>query len=446
MSDIVTEFINRYSISEFECLFPDLTGSAKGKIIPAQKYLKDRGFRLPEVIFFQTVTGNAPDDLDDLASEAEQDMILKPDYDTLCRVPWAKDPTALVIHDCVHKDDNLVEYAPRNVLKRVLQYYTDKGLEAMVAPELEFYLTQIEASPHNPLKAPLTRFHRPEGAGKGYSMDALNNFDPYLETIYQYCEMQGMDIDTLNHEYGTAQLEINFRHGQAIKLCDQVFLFKRICREAAIHYQMYATFMAKPIENQPGSSMHFHQSVIDKKTGKNIFVDDQGNYSQAFYHFIGGLQRYIPLTMSLYAPNVNSYRRLVPGFSAPINVEWGIDNRTVGLRIPMSSAENTRIENRLAGVDVNPYIAIAASLAAGYLGMTEKIEPRDMFEGDAGKGKTDLPLSLDESLQELGIPNMIHNILGNRFIKAYRLVKKSEYEDYSQVISSWEREHLLLNV
>ncbi|KAK3604172.1 hypothetical protein CHS0354_001979 [Potamilus streckersoni] len=375
---------------------------------------------MPEVTFFQTVTGETAD-YDELIEASETDMILKPDYSTICFVPWVSEPTAQIIHDCTNQDGSDVEFAPRNVLKRVLNFYHEKGWEPIIAPEMEFYLTQIEESPHNPLRPPVSRYKRPEKGGNAYSMDTLNEFDPLLEMLYQYCEQENLDIDTMNHEYGTAQLEMNFRHGEALKLADQVFHFKRSCREVAIRHNMYATFMAKPMEDQPGSAMHFHQSVINRKTKENIFVDAQGKYSENFYYFIGGLQKYIPLSMAFYGPNVNSYRRLVPDEGAPTNTEWGIDNRTSCIRVPFSSNKDSiRVENRLAGADTNPYLVIAASLAAGYLGIEEKIQPRAPIQGRSESRPNDLPMTMDEAIRGLDVPNALHNILGRRFIKIYR--------------------------
>jgi glutamine synthetase len=166
-------------------------------------------------------------------------------------------------------------------------------------------------------------------------------------------------------------MEINLLHGNALDLADQAFMFKRTAREAALRHKMYATFMAKPHAKEPGSAMHIHQSIVDLKTGKNVFSGPDGTPTPLFFSHIAGLQRYLPMAMALLAPNVNSYRRITRFQVAPINVQWGYDNRTAGLRVPMSDAQSRRVENRLSGADANPYLAKAASLACGYLGMIE---------------------------------------------------------------------------
>uniref|UniRef100_A0A1I8AMX0 Gln-synt_C domain-containing protein n=1 Tax=Steinernema glaseri TaxID=37863 RepID=A0A1I8AMX0_9BILA len=234
--------------------------------------------RLPESVLLQTVTGDFVEDeiYYDLLDPADIDMLCRPDSTAIYPVPWALEPTAIVIHDTFDKQGNPIELSPRN-------------------------------------------------------------FDPLFEDVYDWCEAQGLDLDTLIHEDGPAQMEINFRHGDALDLADQITVFKRTMREAALKHNVTATFMAKP--------------------------------------HIGGLQKYIPKVLPMFAPNVNSFRRFLPDTSAPVNVEWGEENRTVGLRVPTSSPESMRVENRLPGADANPYLAIAASLLCGYLGMVEGIAP-----------------------------------------------------------------------
>jgi glutamine synthetase len=192
--------------------------------------------------------------------------------------------------------------------------------------------------------------------------------------------------------------------------------------------------------------MHIHQSVVDTKTRKNIFSNADGTPSNLFFAHIAGLQKYMPAAMGLFCANVNSYRRLTRYLSAPINVHWGYDNRTAGLRVPMSSADARRVENRVGGADANPYIAIAASLACGYLGMIENLQPTDPITGSAHDLPFGLPRSLDEALRKLRESQPLVKLLGEAFVSAFTIVKEAEYEVFLQVISSWEREHLLLNV
>ncbi|HBK45017.1 MAG TPA: glutamine synthetase [Xanthomonadaceae bacterium] len=434
-------------ITEVECLVPDITGNARGKIIPADKFSHDYGTRLPEGIFATTVTGDYPDDYYELTSPSDSDMHLRPDADTVRMVPWATDPTAQVIHDCYTKDGRPHDLAPRNVLRRVLDEYAAAGLQPVVAPELEFFLVQKNTDPDFPLLPPAGRSGRAETARQSYSIDAVNEFDPILDLMYDYCDAMELDVDTLIHESGAAQLEVNFTHSDAMSRADQVFLFKRTMREAAMRHGIYATFLAKPMETEPGSAMHIHQSLVKVATGANVFSGKrEGGFSRTFAHYLGGLQKYVPMAMAFFAPNVNSYRRLMFGEVSPSNVLWGFDNRTCGLRVPIDSPENMRVESRFAGSDANPYLAMAATLACGLLGMREKLKPTEPITGSGKEEGYDLPRSLGEALDELEACEPLHELLGPRFVRAYISVKRKEYETFFRVISSWEREFLLLNV
>ncbi len=439
-------WLKTHRITEVECLVPDITGNARGKIIPADKFSHDYGTRLPEGIFATTVTGDYPDDYYELTSPSDSDMFLRPDADTVRMVPWAADPTAQVIHDCFTKDGQPHDLAPRNVLRRVLAEYAKEGLRPVVAPELEFFLVQKNTDPDFPLQPPAGRSGRPETARQSYSIDAVNEFDPILDLMYDYCEAMKLDVDTLIHESGAAQLEVNFTHDDALSRADQVFLFKRTMREAAMRHGIYATFLAKPMENEPGSAMHIHQSVLDAQ-GRNIFAGRSlTRQSARFGHYLAGLQKYVPMAMAFFAPNVNSYRRLALGQVAPINVQWGYDNRTCGLRVPMDTLENTRVESRFAGSDANPYLAMAATLACGLLGMRGKLQPTAPLASSAQDLGFELPRSLGEALDDLEACDPLREMLGPRFVRAYVSVKRKEYETFFRVISSWEREFLLLNV
>ena len=442
------QWFNERRVTEIECLVPDLTGVARGKILPREKFTEDRGMRLPEAVVAMGVTGQFPEGgpYYDVVSPTDQDMHLRPDPSTVRIVPWATDPTAQVIHDCYDRHGKLVPYAPRSVLRRICELYDAEGWSPVVAPELEFYLVARNTDPDIPLKPPIGRSGRAETSRQAYSIDAVNEFDPLFEDVYDYCEKMELNVDTLIHEVGAGQMEINFFHDHPMGLADEVFFFKRTIREAALRHDMFATFMAKPIAGEPGSAMHVHQSILNKATGKNIFSNADGTASKEFYWYIGGLQKYIPAAMALFAPYVNSYRRLVRSNAAPINIQWGTDNRTVGIRSPVADPVARRIENRVIGADANPYVALAATLACGYLGMKNRIEPSPECKGDAYLGEHQLPQSLGEALALLREEKDLAAVLGESFVTVYTEVKEIEHAEFMKVISPWEREHLLLHV
>ncbi len=442
--DAARDYIAGRRPDEVECIIPDLAGVARGKAMPASKFARQEKFYLPDSIFFQTITGDWAEVPDTVYTEP--DMILMPDFSTTSAAPWTQDITLQVIHDAYDPQGAPVPISPRNVLKRVIGFYRAKGWQPVVAPEMEFYLVARNPDPAKPITPPMGRSGRPAAGRQAYSLSAVDEYGPVIDDIYDFAEAQGLEIDGILQEGGAGQIEINLNHGDPVQLADEVFYFKRLIREAALRHDCFATFMAKPIEGEPGSAMHVHQSVIDIATGANIFSTPSGESTPEFYHAIGGLQKYLPAVIAILAPYVNSYRRYVPDFAAPINLEWGRDNRTTGIRVPVSSPASRRVENRLAGMDCNPYLGIAATLACSYLGITERVDPRAQYTGDAYVAEDELPLTLGDALDLLEECAPMRELLGRRFCTVYESVKRLEYKEFLQVISPWEREHLLLNV
>ena len=218
----------------------------------------------------------APPETSTVIDKGYSDIRLVPDPSTIRLIPWYKEPTAVVICDGEYLDGTPVDFAPRAVLRRVLEQFKQRNMRPVIAPELEFYLVKTNTDPDYPLEPPTGISGRQDSSHQAFGIEAVNEFDPVTEDIYDFCEKMRIDIDTLAHESGAAQMEINFNHGDPMELCDQVFLFKRAVRTAALQHQIYATFMAKPHQSEPGSAMHVHQSVVDLKSGKNIFAKASG--------------------------------------------------------------------------------------------------------------------------------------------------------------------------
>ncbi len=444
LPEAAQSYIAGRRVDEVECIVPDVAGVARGKAMPAAKFAKQTSYFLPNSIFLQTITGEWADNPFDAFTEP--DMILEPDWSTATAAPWTADVTLQVIHDAKDQQGNLVPFSPRNVLKRIVALYEAQGWRPVVAPEMEFFLTARNTDPNQPVIPPMGRTGRRAAAKQAYSLSAVDEYGKVIDDIYDYAEAQGLEIDGILQEGGAGQIELNLAHGDPVRLADDVFFFKRLIREAALRHDCFATFMAKPIADEPGSAMHIHTSVVDTKTGKNIFAGPKGAETPEFLHFIGGLQKHLGAAVALFAPYVNSYRRYVPDFAAPINLEWGRDNRTTGLRVPISGASARRVENRLPGMDCNPYLGIAATLACGYLGLMNKTEARPEFTGSAYIDSEDIPANLGDALDLLDEDAALKEVMGNEFIKVYDSVKRNEYKEFLQVISPWEREHLLLNV
>ncbi|MEY2690421.1 MAG: hypothetical protein RL375_4621 [Pseudomonadota bacterium] len=445
MTDDIRAFLAQHRIHEVECVIPDMTGIARGKILPRDLFLEAGEMRIPKSVLLNTVNGQQPDN-GPYVGDTDPDMVCLPDVSTARIVPWAAEPVAVVIHDCHEYDGTPVELSPRAVLRRVTALYAAKGWKPVVAPEMEFYLVARQQDPHVPLQPPLGRSGKPEAGRQSYSIDAVNDFDPFFMELSNFCEVHRLGVETLIHEAGAGQMEINFSHGDPMDLADRVFLFKRTVRETALRHGIFATFMAKPMEMEPGSAMHIHQSVVDAQTGANIFTLPDGSASELFTHYIAGLQTYVPQVMPMLAPYVNSYRRLTRFMSAPINVRWGFDNRTCGIRVPKSPPQSRRVENRVPGVDVNPYLAMAATLACGYLGMVERLTPSPAMTDSAWQLDHELPRHLEDAIVRMRACEALGEVFGPLFVQAFCAVKELEYTTYNRVISSWEREHLLLLV
>ncbi len=438
----LTSFFKQHGISDVECLFPDVSGYPRGKLMPAANFAAGAELRIAQAIPMQCVTGDYS--YHPIFPDADPDIRLVPDLTTLKVSPWSSVPRAFAIHDCVELNGQPCAFAARSLLQQVLARYKAQGLTPVVAPEIEFYLTAPSVDPGLALQPPRTRNGRAETGQSAFSMNMLNELSGFWDDFRQALQALGVQADTWIHEVGTTQYEINLLHGDPVQVADQAFLFKYAAKEIAIRHGLNAVFMAKPVAGSPGSSMHLHQSVVDA-AGRNVFSADDGAETAAFGHFIGGLQAYVPDLMLIFAPFVNSYRRFVKGSQAPINLEWGYDNRTSGLRVPVSGPSARRVENRIAGADANPYLAIAASLAAGLAGMDEKLSPSIPLE--AGSNGYDRAHALSRSflpaLECMQNSATSRRLLGDDFVTAYTAVKELEYESYLNEISAWERRVLL---
>ncbi len=440
----LAEFFAQNNITDIECLFPDVSGYPRGKLMPAASFAKAAELRICQAIPMQAVTGEYS--YNPIFPDSDPDVRLVPDLNTLRLSPWSQYPRAVAIHDCIEMDGTDCVFAPRSLLKSILKQYDNMGLSPVVAPEIEFYLVSPNADPNQALTAPTQKAGRPEVGQSAFSMNALNELEHFWHDLKQALQTLQINADTWIHEVGTSQFEINLMHGNALDVADQAFYFKYAAKEIALKHKMQAVFMAKPISGQAGSSMHLHQSIVNTSTGANIFTQADGAEAAELGFYISGLQRYTPDLMLIYAPNVNSYRRYVEGSQAPINMQWGYENRTTGIRIPHSSPVARRVENRLAGADANPYLAIAASLAAGLAGLQEKIPATQSVGTNGYNEKRSLAKSQVEAMETMKNSDHAKRLLGDSFVQGYCAVKELEYDHFQNEVSAWERRILLAQV
>ena len=442
-ANALNAFFAQHGIHDVECLFADISGYPRGKLMPAANFAAAGELRICQAIAMQAVTGDYS--YDPVFPDADPDVRLVPDYSTLKLAPWASAPRALAIHDCVEMNGELCVFAPRSVLKWVLARYAEQGLTPVVAPEIEFYLTAPNNDPAHVLQPPALRGGRGEVGQSAFSLNVLNELAPFWDEFRSALRGLGVQTDTWIHEVGSSQFELNLMHGDPVAVADQAFLFKYAAKEIAIKHGLNAVFMAKPIAGAAGSSMHLHQSVVNAH-GHNIFSAEDGSEAPCFQHFIAGLQTYLPDLMLVFAPFTNSYRRYVAGSQAPVNLQWGYENRTTALRVPTSSPAARRVENRVAGADANPYLAMAASLAAGLAGMNEQLVATQPIEDSGYNHARTLALSLPEALAQMAASPSARRLLGDSFVTGYTAVKAVEFESYQNEISAWERRYLLPQV
>jgi glutamine synthetase len=400
--------------------------------------------RIARAVILQTINGEYCDE--DVIGATDNDTILKPDYSSIKILPWYP-KRAWVLHDCMNFDGTPSEHAPRNVLKKVIAQYQALGLRPVAAPEIEFYLFKSdghEATGFTPLT---TRGGNIELERQmAYSLNStteLRDFWQALQSVFDALEIQ---TDTWLHEMAPNQFEINLLHGDPLKLADDVVLFKHTLREIATQHGLNAVFMAKPLSDYDGSSMHLHQSIVDAK-GNNIFSDKNGEVTPDFYAYIAGLQNYMADLMPFMAPYFNSWRRYARGTQAPINLQWGHDNRTIGLRVPHANPAARRVENRFAGSDANPYLAMAASLACGLRGMQERLKPTPPVDDKDGyEFPRQIAIGLESALTQLNQSKNAREMFGNDFIDAFINVKEIELAHFMFEVSSWDRRYLASQV
>jgi glutamine synthetase len=440
MTEVPSRWFEDHATKYVELIVSDMAGIPRGKAQPVSEL--DKKFKLPLSVFAQTISGQyyLEENVED------RDMEIRPDWSTLRPVPWAAEPTASVLMDCYQLEGGVVDFSPRDVLKNVIDMYRQRGWNPIVAPEVEFYLIKdTDSGPSSADVLDPEEDSQQEWLVDPFGFDYVHDLGDFFHLVSDYCEAQNISIGAVSQELGPSQFEVNFAHGEPIKLADDLFHFKRTLKRVAFQYNLHATFIAKPNQDYPGSALHVHQSLYNDD-GCNLFSKPDGSESELFYYFIGGLQRHIRDVLLVFAPYPNSYRRFLNYWSSPINLEWGVDNRTAGLRVPESAPESRRIENRLAGSDTNPYLAIAGTLACGYLGMVNRIEPSPPVEGSAYKLPFELLRHQYEAIDSLRASKAIRSVLGDEFVDLYANVKEMEYREYQSRVPAWEAEELIFTL
>ncbi|MBS7662847.1 glutamine synthetase [Pseudomonas lalucatii] len=425
-----------------DLLIADMNGVVRGKRIERASLHKvyEKGINLPASLFALDINGSTVESTGLGLDIGDADRICFPIPNTLSNEPWQKRPTAQLLMT-MHELDGTPFFAdPREVLRQVVQKFDELGLTICAAFELEFYLIDqenVNGRPQPP-RSPISG-KRPHST-QVYLIDDLDEYVDCLQDMLEAAKEQALPADAIVKESAPAQFEVNLHHvDDAIKACDYALLLKRLIKNIAYDHEMDSTFMAKPYPGQAGNGLHVHVSLLDKKTGKNIFTSEDPLQSDVLRHAIGGILDTMPASMAFLCPNVNSYRRFGAQFYVPNAPSWGLDNRTVAVRVPTGSADAVRIEHRVAGADANPYLMMAAILAGIHHGMTNKIEPGEPIEGNSYEQlEQSLPNNLRDALRELDDSEVLNKYISPEYIDIFVACKEAELEEFETTISDLE--------
>jgi len=420
-------------ISHFELFILDANGIPRGKLLHREELLAvyESGRPLPSTILGLSIQGEDVEDSGLVWEVGDIDCRAYPLSGSLVRLPWRRIPTA-ALQVSMHPTEGLPATVadPRHVLVKVIQQLNAAGFYPVMACELEFYLLdQKPDAQGHPQPALDSDGGRPRST-QVYGLRELEQIEPFLADLYSACEAQGIPARTAISEYAPGQVEITLEHGDALAAMDQAVRYKRLVKGVANAHGMQACFMAKPFAHLAGTGMHMHLSLADK-AGNNLLASEDPAGTPLLRQVVGGLLASLLDSLLLFCPNANSYRRFQAHSYAPLAPTWGVDNRTVSMRVPGGPAKTRHIEHRICGADANPYLAAAAILAAALRGITEQIDPGEPMQGNGYvNAQTKLPSDWLTALNALSSSHWAKEALGEDFLKVYLAVKREEYRQF----------------
>ena len=423
----------------------DLNGQARGKRIPARfadRVLRE-GTRFPLSVLNLDIWGEDIEDSPLVFDTGDMDGVLRPTERGFLPMPWLEAPTALLPIWMFRENGQPYEGDPRHALAAVVGRYAARGLTPVVATELEFYL--IDDSGRTPRVPPSPRSGKRRTGAETLALRALDAFDRFFTDLYDACEAMDISADTAISEAGPGQFEINLMHGpDALKAADDAWLFKLLVKGLARRHGFAGSFMAKPYEAHAGNGFHVHFSVLDGE-GRNIFSDGGPEGSALLRHAIAGCLAAMPSSMLLFAPHANSYDRFIPGAHAPTGIAWAYENRTTAIRVPSGPARARRIEHRVAGGDINPYLVLAAVLGAALTGIEDALPAPAPVTGNAyALPLPQLPVTWQDALAAFEASPAIRRILPDELIANFILTKRQEIR-YMAELGPEERVELYLD-
>lgn len=427
----IIKFVEENDVEFIRLQFTDLFGILKNVAIPKSQLKK----ALDNQMMFD---GSS---IDGFARIEESDMCLRPDLDSFVIFPWRPQTgkVARLICDVYKTDGTPFEGDPRHILKKAIAEAEKMGYTFNVGPECEFFLFNVDEN-----GAPTTNSN---DQAAYFDLEPNDLGENARRDMVLTLEDMGFVVEASHHECAPAQHEIDFKYGEAVKTADSIMTFKLAVKTIAQRHGLHATFMPKPKANMAGSGMHINMSL--EKDGKNVFADENGKngLSEEAYHFIAGLMKHINGIVAITNPLVNSYKRLIPGYEAPVYIAWSAKNRSPLIRIPAARGKGTRVELRNPDPTANPYLALAVCLIAGLDGIKNKLEVCDSVDANIyamtkkerrERGIDSLPETLIDAVKHLEKDELIMEFLGEETAEKYIEAKKAEWKSYKVAVSEWE--------
>jgi len=446
-TDQILEFIRKHPLAKVKLAVTDIDGILRGKYISAEKFagVAEGNMGFCDVVFGWD-SGDVAYDNVKLTGwhTGYPDATAKLDLSTFRKIPWEQE-VPFFLGDFTGNDGKPAFYCPRQLLKKIKQAAEQEGYKAYFSQEFEWFnFRETPQSMHDKGYRNIT----PLTPGMfGYSILRSTLENPFFTDLFELLRRFDIPLEGLHTETGPGVYEAAITYGDILEAADRAVLFKSSVKEIAYKHGIIATFMAKIDENLPGCSGHVHQSIWDKDAKKNLFYEESApqKMSDFMKSYIAGQLHCLPHLLPMYAPTVNSYKRLVQGAWAPTTLTWALDNRTVALRALPAGSKSTRLETRVVGSDSNPYLAMAACLASGLYGVRNNL---NLQEGTIGNGYTDdshgvLPGSLQEATAKMKESALARELLGEQFVAHFCLTREWEWRQYAKAVTDWELKRYL---
>ena len=423
-------------IDAIDMIFTNMCGVPRGKRLRQHEVMAvyESGRFLPISVTFADITGRDVEETGLLWETGDADCHCWPVPGTLVPTPWGGPNAAQFLASFHELDGRAHDLDPRMVLQGVIDKLTAIGLTPVVAVELEFYLLEAR---HGRDGRP--RIARSRGVARQdiqvYGLAELDDQRPFLDTLYAGADAQGIPLESAISEYAAGQFELTLRHKpDAMRACDDAVMYKRLVKASANQHELEATFMAKPFAYSAGSGMHLHVSLLDE-AGNNAFASDDPEGAPILKNAIAGMKALLADSFAIFAPNANSYRRFKANSYAPVAPTWGVNNRTVSFRVPAGSSAGRHVEHRACGADANPYLAVAALLAAIHHGISGKLDPGPAVTGNGYEAPADtsaeaMPSNWFSAVDRFAGSAVMKEYFGARFVDIYSIVKRQEQDRY----------------